>query len=72
MLKDVEEAFVAMTAKEWEKVVVWSETEGEKLVGIKPGADPVSVEKMSTGTMGQLYFALRLAGYRSFARDPFP
>ncbi|KZB52336.1 AAA family ATPase [Thalassospira xiamenensis] len=72
MLKDVEEAFVNITAKEWEKVVVWSETEGEKLVGIKPGADPVPVEKMSTGTMGQLYFALRLAGYRSFARDLGP
>ncbi|UVV70944.1 AAA family ATPase [Brucella anthropi] len=72
MLKDVEEAFVTMTSKEWEKVVVWSETEGEKLVGIKPGGDPVKVENMSTGTMGQLYFALRLAGYRSFARDPGP
>jgi uncharacterized protein YhaN len=72
MLKNVEEAFVTMTSKEWEKVVVWSETEGEKLVGIKPGGDPVSVEHMSTGAMGQLYFALRLAGYRSFARDPGP
>ena len=72
MLKDVEEAFVTMTSKEWEKVVVWSESEGEKLVGIKPGGDPVKVENMSTGTMGQLYFALRLAGYRSFARDPGP
>ncbi len=72
MLKDVEEAFVTITANEWEKVDVWGETEGEKLVGIKPGTDPVPVEKMSTGTMGQLYFALRLAGYRSFARDPGP
>jgi uncharacterized protein YhaN len=72
MIKDVEEAFVTMTAKEWERIEVWSETEGDKLVGIKPGADPVRVEKMSTGTMGQLYFALRLAGYRSFARDLGP
>ncbi|NKX66380.1 AAA family ATPase [Labrenzia sp. 5N] len=72
MLKDVEEAFVTMTSKEWEKVVVWSEAEGEKLVGIKPGGVPVKVENMSTGTMGQLYFALRLAGYRSFAREPGP
>jgi uncharacterized protein YhaN len=72
MLKDVEEAFVTMTSKEWEKVVVWSETEGEKLVGIKPGGEHVSVEHMSTGTMGQLYFALRLAGYRSFTRDLGP
>lgn len=72
MLKDVEEAFVTITAKEWEEVVVWSEAEGEKLVGIKPGGAPVPVEHMSTGTMGQLYFALRLAGYRRFAQDPGP
>lgn len=72
MLKDVEEAFVTMTTNEWERVVVWSETEGEKLVGIKPGNDPVPVENMSTGTTGQLYFALRLAGYRSFVRDLGP
>ena len=72
MLKDVEEAFVTITAKEWEKVEVWGETEGEKLVGIKKDESRVPVEKMSTGTMGQLYFALRLAGYRSFARDPGP
>ena len=72
MLQDVEEAFVAMTANEWEKVDVWGPTEGEKLVGIKPDGNAVPVESMSTGTMGQLYFALRLAGYRSFARDPGP
>ncbi|WP_319531909.1 AAA family ATPase [uncultured Cohaesibacter sp.] len=72
MLKDVEDAFVTITAKEWEKVDVWSEAEGEKLVGMKPGSDPVPVASMSTGTMGQLYFALRLAGYRSYARDPGP
>lgn len=72
MLKDVEEAFVTITSNEWEKVEVWGETEGEKLVGIKKDDSRVPVEKMSTGTMGQLYFALRLAGYRSFARDPGP
>lgn len=27
---------------------------------------------MSTGTMGQLYFALRVAGYRSFTRELGP
>lgn len=72
MLKDVEEAFITMTANEWQKVEVWGETEGEKLVGIKRDQSRVSVEKMSTATMGQLYFALRLAGYRSFALDPGP
>lgn len=72
MLKDVEEAFITMTANEWQQVEVWGETEGEKLVGIKKDQSRVPVEKMSTGTMGQLYFALRLAGYRSFALDPGP
>lgn len=69
MLQDVEAAFVTMTAPAWQGVDVWSQTEGEKLVGIQTDGNAVPVEQMSTGTMGQLYFALRLAGYRSFARD---
>ena len=72
MLRDVEEAFVAMTTPAWTGVDVWSQTEGEKLVGIQPDGTTVPVEQMSTGTMGQLYFALRLAGYQSFAREPGP
>lgn len=74
MLSDVEEAFVAITAPAWKGVSVWSEAEDEKLVGIQPDGKAVPVEMMSTGTMGQLYFALRVAGYRSFARDfgPLP
>ncbi|MFA3919321.1 AAA family ATPase [Ruegeria hyattellae] len=72
MLRDVEEAFVTMTSPAWTGVDVWSQAEGEKLVGVQPDGDTVPVEQMSTGTMGQLYFALRLAGYRSFAREPGP
>lgn len=72
MLRDVEDAFVSMTTPAWTGVDVWSQAEGEKLVGIQPDGSTVPVEQMSTGTMGQLYFALRLAGYRSFARDPGP
>ncbi len=72
MLRDVEAAFVTMTTPAWTGVDVWSQAEGEKLVGIQPDGSTVPVEQMSTGTMGQLYFALRLAGYRSFARDPGP
>lgn len=72
MLRDVEEAFVTMTTPAWTGVDVWSQAEGDKLVGIQPDGSSVPVEQMSTGTMGQLYFALRLAGYRSFARDPGP
>lgn len=72
MLHDVEKAFVTMTAPAWTGVDVWSQAEGEKLIGIQPDGGAVPVEQMSTGTMGQLYFALRLAGYRSFAREPGP
>ncbi|MEM9843380.1 MAG: AAA family ATPase [Pseudomonadota bacterium] len=72
MLRDVEAAFVTMTKPKWRGVDVWSQVEGEKLVGIDADGDKVPVDKMSTGTMGQLYFALRLAGYRSFARDLGP
>lgn len=72
MLQDVERAFVQMTAPNWTGVDVWSEAEGEKLVGIQPGGAHVPVSEMSTGTMGQLYFALRLAGYRGFAQTPGP
>ncbi len=72
MLRDVENAFVTMTAPGWSGVDVWTQAEGEKLVGIQPDGNAVPVEQMSTGTMGQLYFALRLAGYRSFAREPGP
>lgn len=72
MLRDVEAAFVAITAPAWTRVDVWSQSTGEKLVGIQPNGTPVPVEMMSTGTMGQLYFALRVAGYRGFARDLGP
>ncbi len=72
MLRDVEEAFVTMTTPAWTGVDVWTQSEGEKLVGIQPDGNTVPVEQMSTGTMGQLYFALRLAGYSSFAREPGP
>ena len=72
MLREVEAAFVTMTAPKWRGVEVWSQVEGEKLVGIDADGDKVPVDKMSTGTMGQLFFALRLAGYRSFARDLGP
>ncbi len=72
MLRDVEKAFVTMTTPAWTGVDVWTQAEGEKLVGIQPDGSTVPVEQMSMGTMGQLYFALRLAGYRSFAREPGP
>ncbi|MDD9746597.1 MULTISPECIES: AAA family ATPase [Marinovum] len=72
MLRDVEDAFVTMTTPAWTGVDVWTQAEGEKLVGIQPDGSTVPVEQMSTGTMGQLYFALRLAGYRSFAQEPGP
>ena len=41
-------------------------------MGVRNDGRTVFVDNMSTGTMGQLYFALRLVGYQSFARDPGP
>lgn len=72
MLRDVEDAFVTMTTPAWTGVDVWTQGAGDRLVGVQPDSTTVPVDAMSTGTMGQLYFALRIAGYRSFARDPGP
>jgi|GEM_PF-899146 len=72
MLKDVEHDFVTMTAPAWKRVTVWNETGSDKLVGVQADGRQVAVDSMSSGTMGQLYFALRLAGYRSFVRDLGP
>ncbi|MEL6773225.1 MAG: AAA family ATPase [Pseudomonadota bacterium] len=72
MLDDVRDAFVAMTAPAWQNVEAWTHDQGEKLVGTTADGEVVHVERMSSGTMGQLYFALRLAGYRSFVREAGP
>ncbi len=72
MLDDVRDAFVAMTAPAWKNVEAWTHDQGEKLVGTTADGEVVHVERMSSGTMGQLYFALRLAGYRSFVREAGP
>ncbi|MEO1221560.1 MAG: hypothetical protein AAFY42_09455, partial [Pseudomonadota bacterium] len=72
MLNDVRDAFVAITAPAWTSVDAWTHDAGEKLVGTTAHGDRVHVDRMSTGTMGQLYFALRLAGYRSFVREAGP
>lgn len=72
MLDDVRDAFVAMTAPAWRNVEAWTHDQGEKLVGTTADGTLVHVERMSSGTMGQLYFALRLAGYRSFVRESGP
>lgn len=72
MIDDVEKSFITITAPKWKGVEVWSESKGEKLVGVTPEGKPVAAENMSTGTQGQLYFALRVAGYKSFARETGP
>ncbi|MEM8591531.1 MAG: AAA family ATPase [Pseudomonadota bacterium] len=72
MLKDVEHAFVAMTTPKWSGVTLWSQEQGERLAGILADGTAVSAEDMSTGTMGQLYFALRFAGYKAFAESAGP
>lgn len=72
MLDDVRDAFVAITAPAWTSVDAWTHDQGERLVGTTADGEVVHVEKMSNGTKGQLYFALRLAGYRSFVREAGP
>jgi uncharacterized protein YhaN len=65
MLDSAERAFARMTGGEWSRLEAQPAGSGERLVGIRDG-QPVSAEAMSTGTRGQLYLALRVAGHADF------
>ncbi|MGR3484151.1 MAG: AAA family ATPase [Paracoccaceae bacterium] len=73
MLRETEAAFRRMTGGDWERLDVWSRDAGQVLVGVRDGT-ATGAEAMSTGTRGQLYLALRLAGHRAFceAHGPLP
>ena len=73
ILRETEAAFRRMTGGEWDRLDVWSRDAGQVLVGVRNGT-PTGAEAMSTGTRGQLYLALRLAGHRAFceAHGPLP
>jgi uncharacterized protein YhaN len=54
-----------MTGGEWPRLEAQPTGSGERLVGIRNGA-AVPADAMSTGTRGQLYLALRVAGHADF------
>ncbi|MEM9428747.1 MAG: AAA family ATPase [Pseudomonadota bacterium] len=68
MLRTAEQAFVHITGDAWQGLSVEPYGAGERLVGLRAGA-PVPIERMSTGTQGQLYLALRVAGHRTFLSE---
>lgn len=65
MLDSAERAFARMTGGEWPRLEAQPTGAGERLVGIRDG-QPVAADAMSTGTRGQLYLALRVAGHADF------
>ena len=65
MLQASERAFARMTGDEWQRLETQPTGSGERLVGLRDGI-AVPVEAMSTGTRGQLYLALRVAGHADF------
>ena len=71
MLVDAEAAFARLTRGEWTRLETWPDGADERLVGVREGA-PVPADGMSTGTRGQLYLALRLAGHAGFVREHGP
>ena len=73
MLQSAEAAFDRMTGGEWVRLGTQPTGTGERLVGIRDG-EAVAADAMSTGTRGQLYLALRVAGHDDFVRryGPLP
>ena len=73
MLQAAEEAFATMTGGEWARLETQPDGSGERLVGVRDGT-AVGAEAMSTGTRGQLYLALRVAGHADFIKryGPLP
>lgn len=65
MLEAAQHAFARMTGGEWPRLEAQPAGAGERLVGIRDG-QPVAADAMSTGTRGQLYLALRVAGHADF------
>ncbi|SEM61329.1 Uncharacterized protein YhaN [Loktanella fryxellensis] len=75
LLQASEAAFTAMTGGEWSGLDTQQMGRTERLIGVRGGHGAhVAVDAMSTGTRGQLYLALRIAGHADFiARNgPLP
>ncbi|PZQ47527.1 MAG: hypothetical protein DI556_16900 [Rhodovulum sulfidophilum] len=71
MLEATEQAFAHVTAGAWPRLDTRTQGAGEHLVGVRDG-EPVAVSAMSTGTQGQLYLALRVAGHAAFVAEHGP
>lgn len=73
MIEATERSFAQITGGRWPRLDIQAQGTTERLVGIRNG-EPVAVNAMSTGTQGQLYLALRIAGHSAFLaeRGPLP
>jgi uncharacterized protein YhaN len=71
MIEATERAFAQITGDRWPRLDIQPQGTTERLVGIRNG-EPVAVSAMSTGTQGQLYLALRIAGHSAFLTEHGP
>lgn len=71
MIEATERAFAEITGGAWPRLDIQSAGTTERLVGVRNG-EPVAVGAMSTGTQGQLYLALRIAGHAQFVAEHGP
>ena len=71
MIEATERAFAQITGGRWPRLDIQPQGTTERLIGIR-GGEPVAVGAMSTGTQGQLYLALRIAGHAQFVAEHGP
>ena len=71
MLERTQSAFSQMTGEAWTGLETRPEGTGERLVALR-GEELVQAEGMSSGTRGQLYLSLRLAGHALFCDEAGP
>ena len=71
MIEATERAFAQITGGRWPRLDIQPQGTTERLIGIR-GGEPVAVGAMSTGTQGQLYLALLIAGHAQFVAEHGP
>lgn len=71
MIEATERAFAQITGGRWPLLDIQPQGTTERLIGLR-GGEPVAVGAMSTGTQGQLYLALRIAGHAQFVGEHGP
>ena len=73
MLKFASEAFGKITGGAYQGLRTQAGEKGEELIAIAAnGASRIEDEQMSAGTRAQLYLALRIAGFHTFADEYLP